>query len=273
MGKEAQLNSIEWTDLIFEGKNHEYGAYELRRNGWKAHRTAFIAVFIFVIVVWMFPLLVDAIESVAKERFGAIETTVELTDVTEQKIPDEVKIKQETEAPPPPPLKTTMQFTPPEITDDDLVNDENTMKSQEKLIESKVQISIANIEGVDDPDAIDIADLEAHKVVVQDEAPFMAVEQMPDFPGGQKALMEYLAKHTNYPPIAAENNIQGRVTVRFVVTAKGTIERVEILQGIDRSCDEEALRVVRTMPKWIPGEHNGRKVPVVYTVPIVFKLQ
>ncbi|MDR3188174.1 MAG: energy transducer TonB [Prevotellaceae bacterium] len=273
MGKDAQLNSIEWTELIFEGKNQAYGAFYLRRTSWRRHVLALLIMAAFTGLVMLIPFLVETVKK-TREYLGGVDTQVELATIKEApEIPKEV-IKTEPEAPPPPPLKSSIKFTPPVITDDDKVRDDEQMASQEHLSETKVTISIANITGDDDnPNAVDIAELNEHKVVVADEQPFMAVEQMPQFPGGDRALRKFLAENTRYPALAQENNIQGRVVIRFVVGKDGSVDRVEVLQGLDRVCDEEAIRVVKAMPKWIPGRHNGRAVPVVYTVPIVFKLQ
>ncbi|MDR0567434.1 MAG: energy transducer TonB [Prevotellaceae bacterium] len=273
MGKDAHLNSIEWTELIFEGKNQAYGAFYLRRTSWRRHLLALLIMAAATVLVMLIPFLVETVKK-TREYLGGVDTQVELATIKEApEIPKEV-IKTEPEAPPPPPLKSSIKFTPPTITDDDKVREDEQMASQDQLNETKVTISIANIAGDDDnPNAVDIAELEQHKVVVADEQPFMAVEQMPQFPGGDKALRKYLAEQVRYPALAAENNIQGRVVIRFVVGKDGSVSRVEVLQGIDRVCDEEAVRVVKSMPKWIPGRHNGRAVPVVYTVPIVFKLQ
>jgi protein TonB len=130
------------------------------------------------------------------------------------------------------------------------------------------------VEGVDDINAVDIAELTEHKVIVAEEAPLVVVEQMPSFPGGELALRKYIAEHTRYPALMAENNVQGKVIVRFVVTSKGKVDKVEVLQStVDKVGDDEALRVVKSLPDFIPGRHNGRAVPVWYTVPIIFQLQ
>jgi protein TonB len=96
---------------------------------------------------------------------------------------------------------------------------------------------------------------------------------MPQFPGGDKELMAYISRSLKYPPIATENGIEGRVAIRFVVSNKGDVTNVEILKGLDPSCDKEAMRVIRSMPRWIPGMQNGRKVAVYYTLPISYRLQ
>ncbi|OAV73066.1 hypothetical protein Barb7_03006 [Bacteroidales bacterium Barb7] len=102
---------------------------------------------------------------------------------------------------------------------------------------------------------------------------FTVVEKMPEFPGGQAALLKFLATSIKYPVIAQENGIQGRVTVSFVVNKDGSVVDAEVVRGVDPSLDKEALRVVGIMPKWSPGEQRGKPVRVKYTVPVTFRLQ
>jgi protein TonB len=102
---------------------------------------------------------------------------------------------------------------------------------------------------------------------------FTIVEQMPSFPGGDAKMYEYLGKNIKYPQIARETGIQGRVFVNFVVEPDGSVSNVKVLRGIGGGCDEEAMRVVKGMPKWSPGKQRGKTVRVSYTLPVVFKLQ
>ncbi len=103
--------------------------------------------------------------------------------------------------------------------------------------------------------------------------PFVVVEEMPMFPGGEKALQQYIADHTEYPEVAKENNIQGKVIVRFCVTPKGGVSQVSVLKGVDPELDNEAIRVVNTLPTFIPGKQGGKPVPVWYMVPIEFTMK
>jgi len=103
--------------------------------------------------------------------------------------------------------------------------------------------------------------------------PFVVVEEMPMFPGGDPALLQYIAEHTNYPEVAKENNIQGRVIVRFCVTSKGGVNQVSVLKGVDPELDKEAMRVVESLPAFKPGKQGGKPVPVWYMVPITFTLK
>lgn len=102
---------------------------------------------------------------------------------------------------------------------------------------------------------------------------FQVVEQMPEFPGGMDKLMEYLSKNIKYPSIAQENNIQGRVIMEFVVNKDGSIVEPKVMRSVDTSLDNEAMRVIKSMPKWNPGKQRGKAVRVRYTVPVLFRLQ
>lgn len=106
----------------------------------------------------------------------------------------------------------------------------------------------------------------------EEEAPFMVVEDMPEFPGGTAALLEYLRKNIKYPAICRENNIQGRVIVSFVVNKDGAIVDPEVVKSVNPSLDKEAVRVISTMPNWKPGMQRGKAVRVKYTVPVNFRL-
>lgn len=102
--------------------------------------------------------------------------------------------------------------------------------------------------------------------------PFMYVEQMPSFPGGQEAMYMFVYNKLEYPAIAKENGISGQVIVQFVVSKEGEIQKAKVVRGIGGGCNEEALRIVNSMPKWNPAMHNGRTVPVTFTLPIKFAL-
>lgn len=275
MGKDINLNSEEWCDVVFKGRNKQYGAYRLRQTSTKRYIIAFIAVILMVVVICFIPGLINAVNSLkGPSELGPIDESYTMTDV-ENQVPEENIIKQET-APPPPPLKSTVKFTPPVIAKDEEVAEEQEMKAVEEVLESNLQVSVADIQGTDEESGLDIAELEQHKVIVEEkveEKPYQTVEQMPVFPGGEIEMQKFVANSLRYPIAAQENGTQGRVTIRFVVTPTGDISNVEVLRGIDPLCDKEAVRVVKSMPKWIPGKQNGRNVSVYFTLPIVFRLQ
>ena len=148
------------------------------------------------------------------------------------------------------------------------------MKAQEELGKSNLQISIADVKGNDEEHGKDIADLkEVITSQVEDTKVYNVVEQMPTFPGGEEALLNYISEHIKYPSVALEQGIQGTVMLRFVVTGTGEIGEVQILKGLDPYCDREAKRVVASLPKFIPGKQQGRPVSVWYTCPIRFVIE
>jgi protein TonB len=161
------------------------------------------------------------------------------------------------------------------ITADENVSEEEEIKTQDEMTQTSINISIADVQGVDTEDAQDIADFQ--EVIAEpepeEEKPFEAVEQMPQFPGGDAALMKYISSNLNYPPVAAENGIQGRVILRFVVSKTGEIGNIQVLRSPDPSLEKEAIRVVKSMPQWVPGKQNGVSVPVYFTLPVTFRLQ
>ncbi|WP_165020524.1 MULTISPECIES: energy transducer TonB [unclassified Dysgonomonas] len=278
MGKDINLNSGEWCDVVFEGKNKQYGAYRLRQSSSKRHIAAFIVMLLFATFVAALPGLIGVVKNLtAKDDLGPMEDTFAMSNIpVEEQVQQENLIKQET-APPPPPLKTTVKFTPPVITEDDKIDEDKLMKSQEDLTTTKITISVADVKGTDDKHGVDIAELKEHKVIVEQKVdtdkPFVTVEQMPTFPGGEMEMHKFINENLKYPVVAQETGVQGRVTIRFVVTKTGAISDVTVIRGIDPSCDKEAVRVVKAMPNWIPGKQNGLNVPVYFTLPIVFKLR
>jgi protein TonB len=224
------------------------------------------------------PQVIGVVEELTrKPDLGPIEEVVELSNLPiEEQVPQENIIRQES-APPPPPLKSSIQFVPPVIAADDEVTDEDVMRTQDEVQASDLMISVADVKGTDEEHGIDIAELQQHKVIVEaepeEEKPFEVVEQNPEFPGGIAELNKFLSDNIRYPVIAQENGIQGRVIIRFVVSRTGDISNVEVLRGVDPSLDREAVRVVESMPRWIPGRQRGRAVPVYFTLPVHFRLQ
>lgn len=269
------LTSREWCDLVFEGRNKAYGAFELRQSSPKRHNIAMIIIIVVAVIAFSVPALIRFVTpEKVEEAMTEVTTLSKLPEAEVKKNEDLKPLAPET---PPPPLKSSIKFTAPVIKKDEEVSEEDEIKSQDELAKNdKVAISIADVKGNDEINGADIADF---KEVVRPEAPkeekevpYQAVEQMPQFPGGDAELMKYIQDHLKYPVIAAENGIQGRVIVRFVVSKTGEIQDVTVLRGVDSSLDKEAVRVIKSMPKWIPGKQNGNNVAVYFTVPVMFKL-
>lgn len=145
-----------------------------------------------------------------------------------------------------------------------------------KIVEDDAEITETIIASVDDTGpVVDIKNIE--NVVVEEpereEEVFQVVEKMPEFPGGAAELMKWLNKNMKYPSIAQDNGIQGRVIVQFVVNKDGSIVDPVVMKSVDPYLDKEALRVVKMMPKWSPGEQRGKPVRVKFTLPVTFRLQ
>ena len=157
---------------------------------------------------------------------------------------------------PPPPAAVT-QADILEIVDDDAEIEEDIMASTEDQVEWV------------DLDEIDYVEVEPEP---EEEEIFMVVEDAPEFPGGTQALLDYLRKNIKYPPICRENGIQGRVLVSFVVNKDGAIVEPQVVKSVNKQLDQEALRVISTMPNWKPGKQRGKPVRVKYTVPVNFRL-
>ena len=264
MAANNDIFSNEWCELVFEAKNHEYGAYELRKNSSKRHfRSLLIASFLFVLFVSA-PSLIKQIFPKTVER----DVTVRVLSKIELDKPKENILKEI--PPPPPPMRNTIKFTPPVIKPDEQVQEEEQPKLQKEVIETKAAISnVAFDKGTDDV----AAPVATQKITEEVEQPFVIVEQMPQFPGGEKEMMKFIHNNLRYPSLAAENGIQGTVIVNFVVDHDGKITRIKVVRGIGGGCDEEAMRVLSKMPAWSPGRQGGKPVLVSYTVPIKYVLQ
>ena len=142
-----------------------------------------------------------------------------------------------------------------------------------EIHDKKDKTNIADSQEVVAQDPVTNDSLQEAIVQEEKEEPYTMVEQMPQYSGGVQELVKYISKNLRYPTIAQENGIQGRVILRFVVSASGKVEDVQVLHSLDPYCDKEAVRVVQSMPQWIPGKQDGRNVPVYYTLPVVFRLQ
>ena len=131
----------------------------------------------------------------------------------------------------------------------------------------------AALVAVNQVDALARVAEEPAPVVLQQEKAYRVVEYMPEFPGGMNSLLDYIAKNIKYPEEAQKKGINGRVILQFIVNTDGSLSDFKIIRGVDPQLDAEALRVVKSMPKWTPGKDKGKVVPVYYTVPISFGLQ
>ncbi len=281
MAKDVDLSSKEWTDIIFEGKNKEYGAYELRSQSVRRHNMAMLSVVIIIIVAFLISLGVSRLERAEENITAEAEQEMVTYDGSEDEPEPEDEPEERFEEPEveevlPEEVLNTVKVTELAIVDDDQVSKEDEIKTQEELTQTETAFGASDFDqGTDD---VTVVREIKNEVVVEEKKPepekiFTAVEESPKFPGGDKAMYEFLSKNIRYPEMAAQNNIQGRVTVQFVVEKDGSIGEVKVVRGKDPDLDKEAVRVVKSMPKFIPGKMNGQAVRVWYTLPINFKLQ
>lgn len=273
------LMSNEWTDLVFEGRNQAYGAYKLRKGTAKRNVWALIIVGLAAALLYLGLQLQKMAEANKKvENTQAVELAKLNTEKKEAKVEKKEIIKQEPEKVVEQ-VKSSVKFTAPVIKKDEEVKEEDEIKLDE-VQKSDKAVGAFTVEGNDEVGGAvlkakeDIAAPEPPKHVVEETTKiFTNVEQMPMYPGGEGALLGYLRDNIHYPTVAAENGVQGRVVVGFVVERDGSITDVKILRGVDPSLDREAMRVVKSMPRWNPGKQNGSAVRVKYQVPVSFRLQ
>jgi protein TonB len=272
------LVNNDWVDIVFEGRNQEYGAYKLRKGTSKRNVFSILAMLALAALVFIGISLKTIIESSTKkvavtqvQELSALEKPKEKAEVKQKKVeiqqPEKVVER----------VKSSVKFTAPVIKKDDDVKPEDELKTQDELMNTKTAIGALDVKGNDDANG---EVLKLKEAVAQPEPKpevenkvFDVVEQMPSFPGGNAALMEYLQNNVKYPVVAQENGVQGRVVVSFVVEKDGSITDVKVVRSVDPSLDKEAARVVKSMPRWIPGKQNGSAVRVKYNVPVSFRLQ
>ena len=273
------LISGAWTDLVFENRNQAYGAYALRKGTGKRNLIAIIAVILLAIACQIGLTLKNIADEREKQRI-ALQEAMEMTKLEQQKKEPEVKrkevVKQENVEKVVEKVKSSIKFTAPVIKKDNEVRPEDMMKSQDEILSTNTAIGAFDVKGNDEAGEVlkakEVIATEPVKPKEEENKVFDVVEQMPSFPGGQAALMNYLNSNIKYPVIAEENGIQGRVVVQFVVGKDGSISNVHVVKSVDPSLDKEAVRVVKNMPKWIPGKQNGQSVTVRYTLPVTFRL-
>lgn len=288
MAKDVDLSSKEWTDIIFEGKNKEFGAYTLRRASDKRHNKAMLLVVIGLIVILVGGYFWGIYSDIRREQRelelqAQLEQQQATLDALEEQEPEveEEEVMQAMEEPQaeealPEEILNTIKDTEIAIAADEEVTEDIT--SKDDVAESTAAAGASTFDqGTDD---LNVVREHKDEIIVEEKSPepvkeeiFTAVEQMPQFPGGEAELLKYIASHIKYPTMAAENNIQGRVVVKFVVNKNGKVGDVVVVRGKDPDLDKEAVRVVKTLPDFIPGKMNGQAVSVWYTLPINFKLQ
>ena len=248
-------------DIVFQGRNQEYGAYELRAN--YNRRVSFIigGMLVFSIALLGVKKFID------RPREAEVEEVLKVEQIDLTPPPPVEEQPPPPPPPPPPPMVEMVKFTPPVIKED--AAEEEPQKLQEEVKETQVGTKDQEGEAIVAPPT-DVAG------PTEPAAPeiFTIVEEMPEFPGGAQAMYKYIQQNVQYPAMAREAGISGKCFMKFVVNETGAISNVEVLKGVPGcpDCDKEAIRVLKSMPAWKPGKMTGRPVKVFYTLPINFKL-
>ncbi len=265
MAPNNDLFSKEWCDLVFDPNYREYGGYELRTNSPRRHvKALLIASLIFVMTV-VAPFLIKQIfpKKIEKDTSVRILTDIRLDTPKMDEILSEVP-------PPPEPLRNTIKFELPVIKPDELVAEEQPL-TQKEILDQKTAISSTTFDKGTDDISAPVADEKA-KITEVSDVPLVLVDQMPQFPGGDREMLRFIKNNLRYPLSAQENNIQGTVILNFVVNREGKIINLKVIKGIGFGCDEESIRVMEKMPSWSPGKQRGQTVLVSFTMPIRFVL-
>jgi periplasmic protein TonB len=263
---------IDINEIIFTGKNKEYGAYQLRKSYNKFLTLAIWICIFFFVSVTTGPLIYNKLKPVDEIK----QTRRKIIKVSELAEPPSIGEKKEIEkVEAPPPLKSTIAFLPPVVKPDEQVSSEYIPTVEELKNVDPGAKTQQGVEGGVDYSLLEVQESVEEKVVKEEkkEEPFTYVEEMPSYPTGTDELLSFISSHIEYPEIAKRAGVEGKVLVQFVVEKSGDITEVQVLKGIGAGCDEEAVRVCKMMPRWKAGKQNGKPVRVKMVIPFVFKLQ
>lgn len=277
MSQEIDYKKLSMDEIVFEKRNKSYGAFELRqlidRHKLKGLLIA-IAFFTFVVLSSQFNLFSFLTKSKEEKSVD-----ITMTDVDIPPPPPPPVDAPPPPPPPPPPVRPTVKFVEMIAKKDEEVTKQEEVVKQEEI---KVDVSTKTQKGDENAKAI-ITDNTGNGPAVNTtpEPPppkepeiFDRAEVMPSYPGGVPELMKFLMKNIRYPSLARENGLEGKVIVKFYIDTDGTVKDPTVLKdGVGGGCGDEAIRVIKAMPKWTPGSQRGKAVKVYYTLPVTFKLQ
>ena len=256
--KHQTVESLE--EMVFKNRNKTYGAYMLRKKYKKYMITSMIVAILVMAGIVAYPIITAVVTQgrIVKEELSV---GAEMLDIPQEEAPPPPP-------PPPPPeaLQEKVKFTAPVVVEDTAVD---TDFGKQDLLAEKTNTEVPS----EEPE-FDMVEEKPQVIEQPREAEiFTVVEENPTFPGGETKLYKYLGESIKYPEEAKELGIQGRVFVNFVIETDGAVSNVKVLRGIGGGCDEEAIRVIKSMPKWTPGKQRGIPVRVSYNLPIKFTLQ
>lgn len=260
--------SPERNEIVFQGRNREYGAYQLRTSYNKTVTKIVIGLVIGSLSLFGLKKVLDM--KGAEDELANVKIDVTQLDLTPPQL--DKNEPPPPPPPPPPPVMETVKFVPPVIKED--ANEDEPPPPQEKLTETNVGTTTQ--EGTGGDDIVVPSENTGNGVIEEKPAEiFTVVEEMPEFPGGTGELMKFIQSNIRYPEMEKEAGISGKCYVKFVVESDGTVSNVEMLKGVPGGpgLDKEAMRVVKAMPKFKPGKQNGRPVRVYFNLPINFQLK
>ncbi len=257
------LTSKEWCDIIFQGRNKDYGAYKIRKETGRRYLTALVCTLIIVIS----PLFYISIISLLTYRMDTKFTNV--TELSNLK-PAENKhklIKKAVEQP----SKTAQTVKRQKPSDAFCIKADKDVTDEDLSSKEKSGSATGVIEVAADSFALDDKEVRNNAINANiDPKIFRVIEQLPEFPGGVSAFMKWLTLNLKYPKSAQQDNVKGKVVVQFIINKNGTISDLKIVHSLNSDCDREVLRVLSTMPKWKPGIEDGKPTRTQYVIPIVF---
>ena len=275
LGSKLDILKPEWLDVVFNDRNKAYGAYQLRKNNARNTLIALSVTSVFFVLAVSLPTIINKIK-------GFIPKPQEQVKIQEVVLIPPPPINQKEPPPPPPPSAEPqkpkvdqVKFPPPVVKPDEQVREKDppTQKDLQVADPGPKDIKGDPTQTVRIDEPVGNAPVSAAVVEANPNEIFTSVEQLPDFPGGMAGFGKYLNKSLRYPAVAQENGVQGRVNVTFVVERDGSLTDIKpIGRKLGSGLEEEAMRVLKSSPKWTPGKQNGRAVRVQYTVPIVFTL-
>lgn len=261
---ETNKNAFLWEDILFENKNKDYGAYTLRKSYNSYLLKATLVASGSLIFALSFPKIMDMFSSNVPEVRQEQVATVQYLELA----PPPPIEKQMAPPPKAPEVQKVVKYVPPKVTKEEVI-EEKEIPTIEEIKNNQIgAVAVEGKEGLVVENPVVVAEGNGQDV----NKVFDFVEEKPEYEGGMAALSKFLQKNLRYPSRAQRMGIEGTVYVSFIVDQKGEITQVEIVKGIDMSCDEEAARVIAKMPKWKPGKQSGMAVKVRYMMPIKFKL-
>ncbi|MCI6295388.1 MAG: TonB family protein [Bacteroidales bacterium] len=283
----VDLASREWCDMVFEGRNKEYGAYRHRANKGKFQLRAIIIVLIMIAAIVAFILAKTAVEAALSEGKNLDEDQItELAELKKDEPKKEEPKKKEPELEYEKPVekvavKSSIQFTVPKIVEDEKVDHSKELKTQDEVTKNKFAIASQDYVNETGGTGINIDDLKENQqaggTTVPPKEPEVvdnAIVEVPaTYPGGEAALLAFVSKNLVYPAIAQEQELQGVVVLRFKVDVDGSVSSVKIEKSLSKECDQAAAEVVRKLHRFVPAKQQGHPVPVWFRLPVRFRIQ